>query len=344
MKLSTLLPLAALSTAIVIPEESVIDQIAIESHDTVESFFKEVKSKVPSKEDVIDFFDDSVSSLIETSENTLDEGLDWISDNFQAAASSLEDEYFDLESWHACASAEVAEGPLDHDHPPHHHRPDRGGKKGKKGKRGGKHGKRPGKKPRHHKPHHPHRSNKTVYELISESKYSTKLAELINDDDYLVDLLNGTTANFTIFVPIDKAFEKIPKHGKDKKPPKEIVRKVLTHHISPEYYPAGRILVTRTVPTLLDGEYLSESPESTPQRLSTNIGLRGLTVDYYSRVVGANLVRHCFLELVLDHANLTSSQAMVSSTLWIAFSFLHSKLRQPSASSLKGSVLWNLAL
>ena len=131
---------------------------------------------------------------------------------------------------------------------------------------------------------HNKKPNLTVYQLISESKYTTKLAGLINEYDDLVQLLNGTAANYTIFAPIDKAFEKIP--DKAPKPSKELLKKVLTYHVSSDFYPAGRVLVSHTVPTLLTGELLGGNP----QRLSTNIGLRGLTVNFYSRIIAINIV------------------------------------------------------
>jgi len=127
----------------------------------------------------------------------------------------------------------------------------------------------------------------TVYELISKSKYTTKLAKLINEYDDLVDLLNGTTANFTVFAPTDKAFEKIPDHAP--KPSKEFLKKVLTHHVSTDFYPAGRVLRSHTIPTALSGDYLSTSPDDTPQRLSIHLGFRGLTVNFYSRIVAVDI-------------------------------------------------------
>ncbi|KAI9869183.1 MAG: hypothetical protein M1830_005457 [Pleopsidium flavum] len=123
----------------------------------------------------------------------------------------------------------------------------------------------------------------TVYQLIAESKYTTKLAKLISEYDDLVQLLNGTAANYTVFAPIDSAFEKVPEDAP--KPSKELLKKVLTYHVSSEYYPAGRVLVTHTIPTLLRGEELGGEP----QRLSTNIGLRGLTVNFYSRIVAVDI-------------------------------------------------------
>ncbi|KAL1648139.1 hypothetical protein SLS58_002466 [Diplodia intermedia] len=127
--------------------------------------------------------------------------------------------------------------------------------------------------------------NQTVYELIAKSKYTTKLAKLINDDPELVKLLNGTTANFTVFAPTDKAFEKIPKHGKE--PSKEFIKKVLLYHISPEFYPAGRVLHTYTIPTLYKEPALGG--DDFAQRLSVNIGFKGLTLNFYSRIVAINI-------------------------------------------------------
>jgi len=125
----------------------------------------------------------------------------------------------------------------------------------------------------------------TVYQLISESKYTTELAKLINEYPDLVEALNGTKANYTIFAPTDKAFERIPSHHK---PSKEQIKKVLEYHVSPDFYPAGRVLQTHTIPTLFKGEHLPS--EDAAQRLSINIGLKGLTVNFYSRIVAIDIV------------------------------------------------------
>jgi uncharacterized surface protein with fasciclin (FAS1) repeats len=63
------------------------------------------------------------------------------------------------------------------------------------------------------------------------------------------------------------------------------LKKVLTYHVSPEFYPAGRVLATRTIPTALKAEAISGNP----QRLATEIGLRGLTVNFYSRIVAIDI-------------------------------------------------------
>lgn len=121
--------------------------------------------------------------------------------------------------------------------------------------------------------------------MIAKSKYTTKLAKLINDDAELVKVLNGTAANYTVFAPTDKAFEKIPKHHKE--PSEDFIKKLLLYHVSPDFYPAGRVLHTHTIPTLYKEPALGDD---FAQRLSVNVGLRGLTLDFYSRIIAINIV------------------------------------------------------
>lgn len=129
------------------------------------------------------------------------------------------------------------------------------------------------------------KSNQTVYQLISESKYTTKLAKLINKYDDLVETLNSTKANYTVFAPTDRAFEKIPEHAPE--PSKEVLKAILSYHVVDGFYPAGRVLATHTAPTLLQGEHLASEPKS--QRVAFKIGLNGLTVNFYARIVAVNI-------------------------------------------------------
>jgi len=123
-----------------------------------------------------------------------------------------------------------------------------------------------------------------VYQLIASSKYTTKLAKLINEYPDLVETLNGTAANYTVFAPTDKAFEKIPEGHK--KPSKELIKKVLAYHVSPDFYPAGRVLVSHTIPTALGEESLGGEP----QRLRLGFSLtKGLNINFYSRIVAINI-------------------------------------------------------
>ncbi|KAM0466748.1 hypothetical protein ACHAPV_000255 [Trichoderma viride] len=134
--------------------------------------------------------------------------------------------------------------------------------------------------------HHHDESSHTIYELISKSKYTTKFAKLVDDHPSVVELLNSTdsNSNYTLFVPLDKAFEDIP--DDHKKPSKKVVEDVLRYHIGLGEYPAKRILHTYTLPTAHDEELLGGEP----QRLRTSVGLGGVKINFYSKVVAADIV------------------------------------------------------
>jgi uncharacterized surface protein with fasciclin (FAS1) repeats len=260
MKLFNLLPLAALSTAFVILDDETANNLEF---NTPES---SVFDKLPSKEDLVPHFQhlrEQTGSILDDAFSMVAETGEKLKHKFQCTKSMTA---FDTDAW--LASAAEADfsffgGGEDSPHHGPHHGPHH---------RHGKYG------------HYGHKPNRTVYELIAESKYTTKLAKLINEDGDLVKLLNSTTANFTIFAPIDKAFEKLPKHHK--KPSKEIIKKVLLYHVSPEFYPAGRVLASHTIPSAL----VEESLGNNPQRLRLGLGLKGLTVNFYSRVIAINIV------------------------------------------------------
>lgn len=254
MKVLQLLPLAALGAAFVFPDQEIFSSLAIE--DTLERSGSFLDS-IPNAHNALETAEDSIIKTFKCAENTWDGAVTHaedlainIKENFQEA--------FAGESW-----LESADYQTDlFDAPPHH---------------GPHHGDKP-----HHSPHHG-KPNRTVYELISESKYTTKLAKLINEYDDLVTLLNSTAANFTLFAPIDSAFDKISKHHG--KPSKEFLKQLLVYHVSSDFYPAGRVLTTRTIPTALGDTFLGDNP----QRLSTQISLRGLTVNFYARIIAINI-------------------------------------------------------
>lgn len=131
---------------------------------------------------------------------------------------------------------------------------------------------------------HHEEPTQTIYQLISECKYTTKLTAWINDYPDLVEQLNGSAANYTLFAPTDQAFEKIPKHHP--KPSKDELKQILFYHISDQFYPAGKVLVTHTIPSTL----VADNIGGERQRLSTNIGFRGLTINFYARVVAVDTV------------------------------------------------------
>ena len=256
MKLLGFVSFAALGSSLVIPEDGVLDQIAVESHRTPRTH-----SQASPFEGLVHNLDSVARTVKGASHNAIDYAVESVhgqtqglSEHLASGQEILDDLRQEKDSWEDAFQDKLA-----------------GWTKPKK-------------------PHHGHKKpTKTVYELIAGSKYTTKLAGLINEYDDLVDLLNGTTANFTVFAPTDKAFAKLPKHGP--KPSKETLKKVLTYHVSGEFYPAGRVLANPTIPTLLEGTGLSKESKDTPQRLNHQIGLRGLTVNFYSRIVAIDIVR-----------------------------------------------------
>lgn len=140
--------------------------------------------------------------------------------------------------------------------------------------------------PGHHHGRHCHHgrrtSNLTIYQLISKSEHTTKFTKLVDEYDDIVQLLNSTKANYTLFVPVNSAFAHIPDHG-DKKPSKEFLEKVLKYHIGLDVIRGHDFLTTQTVPTALDEDF-------GPQRLRTSVTLRGARVNFFTRVVHANIV------------------------------------------------------
>jgi uncharacterized surface protein with fasciclin (FAS1) repeats len=123
----------------------------------------------------------------------------------------------------------------------------------------------------------------TTYELIAKSNYTKKFFKLVKEHEKFGKLLNSTDQNYTLFVPTDEAFEHIP-HDKKHKPSDEFVEDVLNYHLGVGEYPASRILFTHTVPTTLKEKLLGDKP----QRLRTSVGLSGVRVNLYSKVIAVN--------------------------------------------------------
>lgn len=276
MRFQFLLPLAALTSAIVVPDEVVFNQLEVEDHHKSSSLLEsanEVKDKA------FDYVRGKYNKASKCAEHTFDDLVAEFEGKAEVVHDKLEEEYFAASEWVASVLEAQAQEDHDHDHdgdhdhphhPPHHGPPHHGG---------------PGHRRPHHPPHHG-KPNHTIYQLISESKYTTKLAKLISEDEELVKALNSTKANFTIFAPTDHAFSKIPEDAP--KPDKKTIRKILAYHVVPGVYPAGRVLYEKTFPTMFKEEALGGEP----QRLSAQVGLRGVTVNFYSRVVAVDIVSY----------------------------------------------------
>ena len=166
MKFLTIVPLAALSSAFIIPDEQMMSQVAIESSNIPKSAF----DRLPSENQVVGGVEKAFSKVVATSKNALDEAIETVTDFGGDVHGKIQDKAFNAQSWLESVADDV----------------DVDGHHGKHGKHG-------------HHGHHGHckKPNMTIYELIAKSKYTTKLAALINEYEDLVELLNGTTANYT---------------------------------------------------------------------------------------------------------------------------------------------------
>lgn len=268
MKVLNILPLAALTSAYVISSEQVLGDLAIEDHHTHSDIDGWMESATSAKDellnDIKEHYEEAseagknawgkVHKCGEQAKNAIDSAFERASDAASSFGESIQESTHDIESW--WKDTDILEG-----------------------LEGGHHGKKP-----HHPPHH--KPNETVYQLIAGSKYTTRLAKLISKYDDIVELLNSTSAgNYTVFAPTDKAFEKIP--DKAPEPSKEVLKAILAYHVVPDFYPAGRVLVSHTAPTLFKTKSLSDHEE--PQRIAFKIGLNGLTVNFFSRIIAINI-------------------------------------------------------
>ncbi|PFH57916.1 hypothetical protein XA68_14422 [Ophiocordyceps unilateralis] len=124
---------------------------------------------------------------------------------------------------------------------------------------------------------------RTVYELIRACEHTSRFADAVDDHPDVVKLLNGTSSrDLTLFVPTNEAFRGLPDGHR---PGRSFVERVLRYHVGLGRYPAGRILHTHTLPTALEEELLGGES----QRLRTSIGLGGVEINFYSKVVAINI-------------------------------------------------------
>ncbi|KAK1750291.1 Fasciclin domain-containing protein [Echria macrotheca] len=147
------------------------------------------------------------------------------------------------------------------------------GDHGKHGKHG-KHG------------HHGHHGDpsKTIYELIKESKYTTKFAELVDEHDDIKDLLQSTETNRTLFVPTDRVFERIP--DGHKKPPAEFIRAYLAYSIAPGRFPARRLFFKHTIPSELKLDDLGGHAQRI--RVSASL-IFGTHLNFFTKIVARDI-------------------------------------------------------
>ncbi|KAJ5245243.1 hypothetical protein N7489_005339 [Penicillium chrysogenum] len=127
-------------------------------------------------------------------------------------------------------------------------------------------------------------ADKTTWELIKTNEHTSRLAELIADDNDLIDILNSTTANHTFFALTNQALEGFPR-GRNAPSPK-FMSSLLRYHILPDRLSIQHIASHGTLATKLTERALESN---LPQRIVVREHHDGVMLNRRSRVVGADM-------------------------------------------------------
>ena len=103
MKFINLLPFTALSVAFVIPDEKVMSQVAINTHEAPETAF----DKLPSKDQAITEFENTFSKLVDNSKTAFDQVLDSAANSGESAVDKAYGTAFDAKAWLESAADKV---------------------------------------------------------------------------------------------------------------------------------------------------------------------------------------------------------------------------------------------
>ncbi|MBZ6376351.1 MAG: fasciclin domain-containing protein [Kocuria palustris] len=143
-------------------------------------------------------------------------------------------------------------------------------------------------------------ADKTTWELIKTNEHTSRLAELIADDNDLIDILNSTTANHTFFALTKQALEGFPR-GRNAPSPK-FMSSLLRYHILPDRLSIQHIASHGTLATKLTERALESN---LPQRIVVREHHDGVMLNRRSRVVGADMVGKSTSYHVYVRTNLT---------------------------------------
>jgi len=142
-------------------------------------------------------------------------------------------------------------------------------------------------------------ANHTIWELINESSRTSHLAELISDTDHLVNLLNSTVTNHTLFAPTNRALERLL----DERPPNKLLKRIEHYHVIPGLFATDKLRHQhQTLRTALNESALGENM---PQRVIVNMRRNRLVLNRRSRIIAGNIVSPA---LITPKLTLTSNQ------------------------------------
>jgi len=136
----------------------------------------------------------------------------------------------------------------------------------------------------------PH-TNKTLWDLISSSKHTTRFASLLKNDASLYSLLSSKASNVTVFAPSNRAFSSLEKYlkkgheGKDI--PADVIHRVLSYHIANGTHSSQDLRYHNTIISRLPDDELGQGMD---QRIRIGLNHKGPSLNFYSRFTMFDIV------------------------------------------------------
>lgn len=125
----------------------------------------------------------------------------------------------------------------------------------------------------------------TIWEFISDSRKTERLADLISREDNLVDLLNETKSNHTLFAPTNRGLGRFL----DERPSPGTLRRIGHYQVIPEALPIGKMRRHQTFPTSLKESSLGKD---VPQRVVVNLHHDEIVLNGMTRVTTGDIVSY----------------------------------------------------
>ncbi len=135
------------------------------------------------------------------------------------------------------------------------------------------------------RPKHGKDSKLTIYQTLQELEGASEFTKLLGDFPKLVDALNSTDGEHTLFVPLNDAFDKIP--DKFKHPSKEALGKFLHYHVVSGSKKAVDVITSYT----LESEARERGLGGEHQRIRVGASLAGVKLNGYSKITAVDIVR-----------------------------------------------------
>lgn len=154
----------------------------------------------------------------------------------------------------------------------------------------------------------------TIWELINESPKTSRLANLIKNNDHLINVLNSTAATHTLFAPTNRALERLL----NEEPPTQILKQIEHYHVIPGLFNTDKLRLHQTLRTALNESSLGKQM---PQRVVVDKRRNGLVLNGRSRIVAGDIVSQAPKPAKNQILTKFSSRTTVSSTKSTSLSY-----------------------